>query len=141
MEDERGELQGYFTRYGWQFERRTDELFRTGFVGDTGHYEVWLRTTENWVFFTINPYLKKPKASDFEADVFEHMLRLNHEVNLAKFLVDDDGDIALSVELPRDGFQYSHFADALTALSHYADEHRVTFEALMHDADSSGEVV
>ena len=34
------------------------------------------------------------------------------------------GVSSLSVELPFEGFCYTHFSDALTALAHYADDYR-----------------
>ncbi len=131
-------LPAYFDRYGWQFERRRTDLYRTGFAGDTGQYEIWLRATDNWVYFTINPYIRA-EGEPLPTPALRLLLELNYTVNLAKFLVDNDGDIALNVELPAEGFSYSHFADALTALSHYADEHRRAFDEAM--GETGGEVV
>jgi hypothetical protein len=134
------DLSGYFESYGWQFERRDNGVFRTGFVGDTGHYDIWLRVGDAWVYFIINPYVPRPAGR--KKDGVPHgvatllaILRANHELNLAKFALDDDGDLTLCIELPLDGFCYAHFSDALTALSHYADDYRVRVdEALGKDA-------
>ncbi len=122
------DMGNYFDAYGWKYERREGTVFRTGFVGDTGHYDIWLKVTDTWVYFAINPYVPRPTGRSHGAGTLHAMLKANHELNLAKFAVDDDGDLLLSVELPCEGFCYTHFADALTALAHYADDYRERIE-------------
>jgi hypothetical protein len=124
------DLGHYFDAYGWRYERRDTSVFRTGFMGETGHYDIWLKVTEAWVYFAINPYVPRP-GRGHGASTLHTMLRANHELNLAKFAVDDDGDMLLSVEMPSEGFCYTHFADALTALAHYADDYRRRIEEAM----------
>lgn len=135
----------FFSRYGWQYERRRTDLFRTGFVGDHGQFEIWVRFAEPWIYFTINPFVDKPAADDGDqahgAPVLDLLLRANHALNMAKFALDNDGDLSLSVELPTEGFAYSQFADALTALSHYADAYRPLFEDASIAEVNEGEVV
>jgi hypothetical protein len=80
--------------------------------------------TEAWVYFAISPYVVRHEDQPHGEAVLDVILRANHELNLAKFALDEDGDVLLSVELPLEGFGYSQFADALTALSHYADSYR-----------------
>jgi hypothetical protein len=123
------DIAGYFDSYGWKYVRQEPSVFRTAFTGETGRYEVWLKVTDTWVFFCINPYVRKPAGQAHGPSTLHAVLRANHEVNLAKFAVDDDGDVSLSVELPADGFRYTHFCDALTALAHYADGWRPRIDA------------
>ncbi len=111
----------YFSSYGWGYVRAEPTVYRTAFTGETGRYDVWLKVTDTWVFFCINPFVRKPAGEPHGVGTLQAVLRANHEVNLAKFAVDDDGDVSLSVELPAEGFGYTHFCDALTALAHYAD--------------------
>ena len=28
--------------------------------GETGHYDIWLKVTDSWVYFAINPYVPRP---------------------------------------------------------------------------------
>lgn len=128
MQLEVDDIASFFETYGWQFDRPSESVFRTGFVGDFGHYEIWIRVTEQWVYFTITPFYAAPEGDRVSDVVLTLLLRANYELNLAKFTLDEDGEVQLAVELPREGFSYSHFADALTALSHYADQWRPTFE-------------
>ena len=131
-------IAGFFETYGWHFERREIAVFRTGFLGETGQYDIWLRVTDAWVYFAISPYVPRRGDLAHGEGVLETLLRANHELNLAKFAVDEDGDVLLSVELPLEGFAYSQFADALTALSHYADSYRARFdEAAQADLEGS----
>lgn len=132
------DLPPYFESYGWKYEQREATIFRTGFVGETGHYDIWLKVTESWVYFAINPYVPKPDRGH-GSGTLHTVLKANHELNLAKFAVDDDGDVLLSVEMPADGFCYTHFADALTALAHYADDYRLRVDDAV--AGDAAEVV
>jgi hypothetical protein len=125
---ESDDVPGYFESYGWQYERQGAGLYRTGFLGDTGHYDIWVRVGQHWVYFTINPYVERPEERGHGGFTLRLLLEANHELNMAKFAVDDDGDVLLTVELPKDNLAYSHFADALTALSHYADAYKERFE-------------
>lgn len=128
MQVEGDDIAEFFETYGWRFERPSEGLFRTGFQGDFGHYEIWIRVSEDWVYFTISPYFQAPEGEPISDVILALLLRANYDLNLAKFTLDEDGEVQLTVELPREGFSYSHFADALTALSHYADQWRPTFE-------------
>lgn len=132
-------IANYFDSYGWQYIRQEASVYRTAFTGETGRYDIWLKVTENWVYFSINPYVKKPAGQEHGESTLQLVLRANHEVNLAKFAVDEEGDVLLSVELPAEGFCYTHFCDALTALSHYADGYRPRIDAAI--AADQAEVV
>lgn len=122
-------IPAYFDSYGWNYVRQEASVYRTAFTGETGRYDIWLKVTDHWVYFSINPYVPKPEGQQHGEGTLQLVLRANHEVNLAKFAVDDDGDVLLSVELPAEGFCYTHFCDALTALAHYADGYRDKVDA------------
>lgn len=110
-------------------------------MGDSGQYEIWVRSADPWVYFTINPYLEKPLSGEAHSvAVLDLLLRANHDLNMAKFAVDGDGDVSLSVELPTEGFGYSQFADALTAISHYADAYKNRFDEAA-STSASAEIV
>ena len=129
------EVGSFFDAYGWQYERRDSAVFRTGFSGESGHYDIWLKVTDAWVYFAINPYVPLPAGGEHGETTLQVLLKANHELNLAKFAVDDEGDVLLSVEMPSEDFGYVHFAEALTALAHYADDYRNRInDALVADA-------
>lgn len=123
------ELPGFFDLYGWRYERREPSVFRTGFAGDAGSWDIWVKVTDSLVVFLISPYVPRDTETHPGPVLLRALLAANHELNLAKLGIDDDHDICLSVEMPAEAFAYTHFSDALTALAHYADEFKVRVDA------------
>ena len=64
--------------------------------------------------------------------MYQHLLKLNYEINMAKFTIDGDGDVILTVELPSENLDYSEFSDALGALAYYADDNYAQVFLLAH---------
>lgn len=129
-------IEQYFEQYGWSYQRLDDTTFRTGFRGDVSSFIIYVRLSKNWVYFTIVPFVVAPKDETCKHKLYEHLLRLNHEINMAKFGVDKDGDIVLSVELPREKLDYNEFSDALGALCYYSDETYLEALNLAQDPDA-----
>jgi hypothetical protein len=111
------------TKDGWPCERADEQTLRSGFKGDKSEFPFYVRLSENWIFFTIVPFVATPKGERQALSLYRHLLKLNRDMNLAKFALDDDGDVALSVELPTENLDDSEFKDALDALCFYADRH------------------
>jgi hypothetical protein len=116
-------VEEFLARDGWPFERVDDNTWRSGFRGDVNSFRFFLRLTENWVFFTIVPFVVAPRSDASALDLYRHLLKLNREINMAKFAIDDDADVVLTVELPTENINEAEFKDALDALSYYADRH------------------
>jgi hypothetical protein len=116
-------VEEFLARDGWPFERVDDHTWRSGFRGDVNSFRFFVRLTENWIFFTIVPFVVAPKQEGAALKMYRHLLRLNREINMAKFAIDDDSDVVLTVELPTENLDESEFKDALDALSYYADRH------------------
>ena len=114
------EIARFFRRYGWSFERLEGDTFRTGFRGKNAAFVALVRVTRHWVVFTVNPLLKAP-AQGFGASTLRVLAVANPQANLAKLGIDDDGDAFINVELPAEGFEFSHFVASLGALAHFAD--------------------
>jgi len=108
---------------GWPVERVDRNTWRSGFRGDVNSFRFYVRLTDNWIFFTIVPFVVAPRSDDHVRELYRHLLRLNREINMAKFAIDDDADVVLTVELPTENIDESEFKDALDALSYYADKH------------------
>ena len=114
------EIARFFRRYGWSFERLDDDTFRTGFRGKNAAFVALVRVTPHWVVFTVNPLVRAPKAG-FGGAMLRALALANQQANLAKLGLDEDGDAFINVELPSEGFGFSHFVAALGALTHFAD--------------------
>jgi hypothetical protein len=114
-------IEEYFKRYEWSYNRTSDNTWVTGVRTTVSSFRIFIRLTEHWVYFVINPYVVTPIDLDTRLRFYYHVLRLNLDMNMAKFGLDSDGDLFLAIELPTENFQYSHFADALNGLSHHAE--------------------
>lgn len=125
-------IESYFEQYGWSHERTGEFDFRTGFRGDVSLFRILVRLTENWVYFSISPFVIGSQDPACEHRLYKHLLKLNHEINMAKFTVDKDGDVILIVELPAENLDYSEFSDALGALAYYADDNYARIFVLAH---------
>lgn len=125
-------LEEYFDRYEWTYHRLNETDFRTTFRGDVSSFVIHVRIAGEWVYFTIAPFVVTPANAECEGKLHKHLLRLNHEMNMAKFTVDDDGDVMLTVELPSENLDYSEFSDALGALAYYADDNYIPVFLLAH---------
>ncbi len=108
---------------GWPVERVDKNTWRSGFRGDVNSFRFYVRLTDNWIFFTIVPFVVAPRQDDHARELYRHLLKLNREINLAKFAIDDDDDVVLTVELPIEEAGDASMKDALEALAYYADRH------------------
>lgn len=115
-------IAGYFEQYGWSYDQLSETDFRTGFRGDVSIFRIIVHIAGNWVYFSISPFVVAPQDPVCERVLYKHLLFLNHEINMAKFTIDQDGDVILTVELPSENLDYSEFSGALGALSYYADD-------------------
>ena len=130
-------IESYFEQYGWTYERLDDEHFLTGFSSDViDTFAIYITLTPNWVYFAIAPFVDAPKDPRCELKLYGHLLRLCQQINMAKFSVDLDGDVILTVELPRENLDYSEFSDALGALAYYADQNYEAVRALATDPNA-----
>lgn len=126
----------FFKRYGWQFEYDPGtRTWLTGFRGDTSNFDVLVHLTDDWLYFIVSPFVNAPRDEACERPLYLHLLRVNHAINMAKFSVDSDGDVVLTVELPTENLDYSEFADGINALSYYADQHYMDVLNLAQDPD------
>ena len=126
----------YFQAYGWSFDFDAQTAtWKTGFRGETANFNVLLHMSDDWLYFAINPLVNAPRDSRCVHRLERHLLRVNHTVNLAKFSIDAEGDVVLTVELPTENLAYSHFVDALGALCHYADQHYLDLLNLAQDPE------
>ena len=126
----------FFERYGWSSSREGEDLWRTGFRGDTNTFYILVRLVEDWIFFLIIPFVVAPTNIVCQWRLHRYLLRTNQLMNMAKFYLDSDGDVGLTVELPTENFDYSEFADALNALSYYADKYYLETLKIAQDPEA-----
>jgi hypothetical protein len=119
-------VEDFLRRDGWHFERVEGgnvPTWRSGFRGEVAPFRFYVRLTENWVFFIIAPFVLTAKNEAAAALLYRRLLQLNQDMTLAKFALDNDDDVVLTVEFPTESIAYDSFRDALDVLSYYADRH------------------
>ena len=127
-------IESYFEKYEWTYERVDDSHFVTGFKSNiVDIFSIYITLTPNWVYFTISPFLQDPIDPECECKLYKHLLQLCQQMNMAKFTVNTEGVVILTVELPSENLAYSEFVDALETLSYYADETYLTIKSLATD--------
>lgn len=131
-------IESYFEQYGWSYEQTDENRFLTGFESEViDSFSIYVTLAPSWIYFAIAPFVKAPSEPECERKLYKHLLRLCQEINLAKFSVDSDGDVIMTVELPKENLSYSEFAEALNALSYYADETYSEIRSLASDPSAS----
>ena len=116
---------------GWPCDQINDDTWRSHFRGKNASFPFFVRIDpEGYLCFAIVPFLRSPEDQDQSAKLYERLLQLNQTLLMAKFSIDDDLDIVLSVEYPSKELDRSEFDDALDVLSYYADRHYDELRAL-----------
>lgn len=111
-------------RGGWPCARVAEGMWRSVFQGRGASFPFFVRVDPaGWVAFAIVPFLKSPSEQPKATQLYSRMLELNHQLLMAKFSIDDDLDVVLSVEYPTAELDESEFVDALDVLSYYAERH------------------
>lgn len=115
---------------GWAIDRLGDTsgraLLRCG--NATLPFFVWVE--ESFAVFAIVPFVRIEREVEACGALFDLLLRLNQRINLARFGVDPDGDVALSVEWRRENLDPSEVRDAVDVLAFYARQHLAEVLAL-----------
>jgi hypothetical protein len=120
---------------GWPTELVSDVTLRSRFRSGDRVFPLFIHveageTTPSpaYATFAVIPFARLP--TDESGDLLaERLLVLNREMNMAKFSVDEDADVILSVEYPLADLDPSEVRDALDVLSFYAEKYRAEIQA------------
>ncbi len=125
----------WLTRYGWNFEKVDDQLWMTGWQGDTKSFPLTVRINSTWVHFEV------PHLVDFEVDfniwpeLSKKILELNNEVQMLKLSLDEEAKISLSGQIYCKNLDFHMFSETLGVIGYYADE---LFSMLIDEANHIG---
>jgi len=123
---------------GWPCERINEDTWRSRFKTKKATFPFFVRVDPaGWVVLAIVPFSRSPEEVPAADALYQRLLELNHKLLMAKFSIDDDLDVVLSVEYPTGAIDASEFRDALDALSFYADKHHEELGALAGTADDA----
>jgi len=117
------EIRAVLEAQGWPVERLSDTTLRSRFRSKDRIFPLFVHLEPLFVTFAVIPFARLPEDPDTADELMTQLLRLNREINLAKYSVDDDGDIILSAEYRIEHLDPSEIRDAVDVLSFYADKH------------------
>ncbi len=115
---------------GWPIEVLSDTTLRSRFRSGERLFPFFVHLARPYVTFAVIPVVKLPQAPSADPLV-ERLLRLNRDMNMAKFSVDEDSDVVLSVEYRVEDLDPSEVRDAVDVLSFYTDRHRAELLAMV----------
>ena len=117
------DVQACLEHDGWPVEPLSDSSLRSRFRRGEHAFPLLVHVEDEHVTFAIIPFARLPEEPDDAGPLVVRLLRLNREINMAKFSVDDEGDVVLSVEYRLASLDPSEVRDAVDVLSFYADKH------------------
>lgn len=117
-------VRGVLEEGGWPCDQISDDTWRSHFRGRHASFPFFVRLDPSgYVHFAIVPFVRTPEEPERAGRLYQRLLELNQKLLMAKFSIDDDFDVVLSVEYPAAEMDRSEFDDALDVLSYYADQH------------------
>jgi hypothetical protein len=128
------ELRACLEKDGWPVEVLSDVTLGSRFRAGDGVFPVFVHRERaegdrtEYATFAVIPFARLPPDEGGDA-LADRLLELNREMNMAKFSVDEDGDVVLSVEYPLADLDPSEVRDAIDVLSFYAEKYRAEIHA------------
>lgn len=117
------EIGACLTADGWPVDVLSPTTLQSRFRGKTRIFPLLVHLDGAFVSFTVLPYAHAPDDPDDADELLRELLRYNRQMNLAKFSIDEDDDILLSVEYHLANLDPSEVRDALDVVSFYADKY------------------
>ena len=123
---------------GWTCSQIDAGVWRGRFRGSDDVFPYIIRVDEErrLLSFAIVPFLHSPQDERVAAALYTRLLQLNQVLLMAKFSIDDDLDVVLSVDYPTSHLDESEFRDCLDALFYYADAHHDELTRLQPGSDA-----
>jgi hypothetical protein len=128
------ELRACLETDGWPVEALSEVTLGSRFRAGDRVFPVFVHRERadgddtEYATFAVIPFARLPP--DESGDVLaDRLLEINREMNMAKFSVDEEGDIVLSVEYPLADLDPSEVRDAIDVLSFYAEKYRSEMHA------------
>lgn len=117
------EIVAYLRADGWPVEPLRERTIRSSFRGEQRCFQFFVHVEGAYLVLAIVPYHRLPIDEGDAQKMMNRLLHLNRDMTFAKFSVDEDGDVVLSVEYPLPHLDASELRDALNVLTFYADRH------------------
>ena len=139
------EVPNILTGLGWQPRALGERTWRcTIATPNVGTVRLVTRHAGAWLYLSILPFFEpdsiKPwGAGKFPAGFLGRLLAVNRNLTLAKFALDDDGDVVLRTELPTESLQKGEIETAATLLVRTTEQYRGPVRDALFDAARTAE--
>jgi hypothetical protein len=117
------EIRACLTEDGWPVDVLKGAVLQSRFRGKARIFPMLIQIGEVFVTFAVLPFARAPEDSEDAEALLRRLLRYNRQMNLAKFSIDEDDDIVLSVEYRLADLDPSEVRDAVNVVSFYADKY------------------
>lgn len=117
------EIRTCLTADGWPVEEISSTTLQSRFRGKARIFPMLVYVDDGFVTFAVLPYAHSPDDVEDAEDLLKQLLRYNRQMNLAKFSLDEDDDVVLSVEYRLADLDPSEVRDAVDVVSFYADKY------------------
>jgi Putative bacterial sensory transduction regulator len=114
-------VEGHLQKLGWPVISLSPGTWRSSFRSNTGVFPLVIQVDDGWCKLLVLPIVRLPGDVEKAEKLYLRLLKLNGELLLARFSLDEDGDVILSVELPLSDLDASEIKDSLDVLSVYAE--------------------
>jgi hypothetical protein len=128
--NEAEKVEEYLKDLGWPVTRLGPGTLRSSFRGAAATFPLVVQFEADWVKLMVLPIARMPADPAKAEMLYEKLLRLNGEIMMARFSLDEDGDVLLSVEFPVTDLDASELRDSLDVLTYYAEKHQGEVKAL-----------
>jgi hypothetical protein len=124
------EVRACLERDGWPIEQVSDATMRSRFRVGERIFPVFVHLEREFVTFAVIPFARLPDDEVAVDALVSSLLKKNREMNMAKFSIDEDRDVILSVEYRVQDLDPSEIRDAVDVLSFYAERYCAEIQKL-----------
>lgn len=126
----------FFKEFGWEefVQKQGDTNWYVPVKGEDTNYDLYVDLTEYFLFIYIYPFVEIPEDDKCKVNLYDHLLRLNRDISVTKFVISEDVIELLGV-LSTDSVQYEEFDGMINLLLYNADNNRLEIMNLAGDPD------
>lgn len=124
-------VEGHLQKLGWPVISLSPGTWRSSFRSNSGVFPLVIQVDDGWCKLLVLPIVRLPGDVEKAEKLYLRLLKLNGELLLARFSLDEDGDVILSVELPLSDLDASEIKDSLDVLSVYAERFQAELRQLV----------
>jgi hypothetical protein len=117
------EIRACLAADGWPVDVLSETTLQSRFRTKARVYPMIVHLSSEIVTFAVIPYVRAPPDPEDSEELLRTLLRYNRQMNMAKFSIDEDDDIVLSVEYRLADLDPSEVRDALGVVAFYADKY------------------